>query len=188
MVLWFGRVRSWVKKKKWDKNTRKKRFSSCSLPSCKCSKFEVGKEIWHSSSEGEWWDRKCLFLFYPVISILLYKLVTCSFHSAKLVVSSKNKKKGLENFFFIALSFQLKCVCVCTQSLSRVPTLFGPWTVAHQAPLSMEFSRQEYWSGLPFATPGGLPYPGIEPPSPALAGRCFTTAPSGSPFKCLTKT
>ena len=43
-----------------------------------------------------------------------------------------------------------------------------PWTVALQAPLSMEFSRQEYWSGLPFPSPGDLPYSGIEPGSPAL--------------------
>ena len=43
-----------------------------------------------------------------------------------------------------------------------------PWTVARQAPLSMEFSRQEYWNGLPFPTPGDLPNPGIEPRSPAL--------------------
>ena len=43
-----------------------------------------------------------------------------------------------------------------------------PWTVAHQGPLSMEFSRQEYWSGLPFPSPGDLPDPGIEPRSPAL--------------------
>ena len=43
-----------------------------------------------------------------------------------------------------------------------------PWTVAYQAPLSMGFSRQEYWSGLPFPSPGDLPYPGVEPGSPAL--------------------
>ena len=43
-----------------------------------------------------------------------------------------------------------------------------PWTVAHQAPLSMEFSREEYWSGLPFPSPGDRPYPGIKPGSPAL--------------------
>ena len=47
-------------------------------------------------------------------------------------------------------------------------TLATPWTVAHQAPLSMGFSRQEYWSGLPFPSPGDLPNPGIEPGSPAL--------------------
>ena len=48
------------------------------------------------------------------------------------------------------------------------PTLVTPWTVAHQAPLSMEFSMQEYWSGLPFPSPGDLPDPGIETGSPAL--------------------
>ena len=47
------------------------------------------------------------------------------------------------------------------------PTLATPWTVAYQAPLSMGFSRQEYWSGLPFPSPGDLPDPGIEPRSPA---------------------
>ena len=50
-----------------------------------------------------------------------------------------------------------------------------PWTTAHQAPLSMGFPRQEYWSGLPIPSPGDLPRPGIEPASPALAGRFFTT-------------
>ena len=51
------------------------------------------------------------------------------------------------------------------------------WTVACQAPLSTEFSRQEDWSGLPFPSPGDLPDPGIEPRSPALAGEFLTTAP-----------
>ena len=53
------------------------------------------------------------------------------------------------------------------------PKFATPWTVAHQAPLSMEFPRQEYWSGLPFPIPGDFPEPGIEPASPvspALAG------------------
>ena len=65
--------------------------------------------------------------------------------------------------------------------LSRVRRLATPWTVAHQAPLSMGFSRQEYWSGLPCPPPGGLPDPGIAPASPALAGRFFTTEPPGKP-------
>ena len=56
------------------------------------------------------------------------------------------------------------------------------WTVAHQAPLSMGFCRQEYWSGLPFPSPGDLPDPGIEPSSPALAGRFFTSGPPGKPM------
>ena len=54
-----------------------------------------------------------------------------------------------------------------------------PWTVLHQAPLSMEFPRQEYWSGLPFPTPGDPPNPGIKPPSLALTGKFFTTVPPG---------
>ena len=52
--------------------------------------------------------------------------------------------------------------------LSRVRLFVTPWTVAYQALQSMGFSRQEYWSGLPFPSPGDLPDPGIEPRSPAL--------------------
>ena len=57
---------------------------------------------------------------------------------------------------------------VKVKSLSCVQLFVTPWTVAYQAPQSVEFSRQEYWSGLPFASPGDLPKPGIEPGSPAL--------------------
>ena len=60
-----------------------------------------------------------------------------------------------------------------------------PWTVACQAPLSVGFLRQEYWSGLLFPSPGHLPDPGIKPASPALAGRFFTTEPPGKPFEKL---
>ena len=58
--------------------------------------------------------------------------------------------------------------------LSHVQLFATPWTVVHQASLSMRFLRQEYCSGLPFPSPGDLPNPGIEPASPALAGRFFT--------------
>ena len=58
-----------------------------------------------------------------------------------------------------------------------------PWTVARQAPLSMAFSRQEYWSGTPFSPLGILPNPGTEPTSPALAGRFFTAEPAGKPLQ-----
>ena len=60
-------------------------------------------------------------------------------------------------------------------------SLVIPWTIALQVPLSMGFPRQEYWSGLPFPSPGDLPRPGIEPTSPALAVRFFTTEPPGKP-------
>ena len=56
---------------------------------------------------------------------------------------------------------------ILVKSLSRVQLFATPWTVAHQASQSMEFSRQEYWSGLPFPSPGNFPNPGIEPGSPA---------------------
>ena len=57
-----------------------------------------------------------------------------------------------------------------------------PWTVARQAPLSMEFSRQECWSGLPFSCPGDLPDPGIEPGSPAFQADSLPTEPPGKPI------
>ena len=63
-------------------------------------------------------------------------------------------------------------------------TLVTPWTVAHHTTLSMGFPRQEYWSGLPFPSPRDLPRPGIEPTSPALAGRFFSTEPSGKSRLC----
>ena len=59
-----------------------------------------------------------------------------------------------------------------------------PETVACQAPLSMGFSRQEYWSGLPFPSPGKIPNSGTEPTSPVLAGGFFTSEPSGTAPVC----
>ena len=67
--------------------------------------------------------------------------------------------------------------------LSHVRLFATPWTVAYQAPPSMRFSRQEYWSGLPFPSPGDLPYPGIEPWSPALQADTLTSQPPGKPNK-----
>ena len=69
-------------------------------------------------------------------------------------------------------------VCVCAQSLSCVQLFVTPWTVARQAPLLREFSRQEYWCEMPIPPPGDLPNSGIKPKSlssPELAGGFFTT-------------
>ena len=66
--------------------------------------------------------------------------------------------------------------------MKSCPTLATSWTVTHQSPLSMGFSRQEYWSGLPFPSPGDLPDPGIKPTAPVLAGGFFTTGPPGKPL------
>ena len=62
---------------------------------------------------------------------------------------------------------------------SHVWLFAAPWTVAHKAPLSIEFSRQEYWSGLPFPSPGCLPNPGIKPGSPALQANSLPSEPPG---------
>ena len=69
-----------------------------------------------------------------------------------------------------------------SKSLSRVGLFVTPWTVAYQASLSMGFSRQEYWSGLPFLSPGDLPDPGIEPGSPTLEADALTSEPPGKPI------
>ena len=78
----------------------------------------------------------------------------------------------------------LLCVCervhVCV--LSHVQLFVTPWTVALQAPLSLEFSRQEYWSGLPCSPPGDLPNPGIKPGSPAMQADYLPFELLGNPF------
>ena len=68
---------------------------------------------------------------------------------------------------------------------SRFQLFATPWTVAHQAPPSMGYSRQDYWSGLSFPPPGYLPNPGIKLPSPALAGGFFKVSHQGSPYVIL---
>ena len=74
---------------------------------------------------------------------------------------------------YVSLNLKVK-------SLSHVWLFATPWTVACQAPQSMEFSRQEYWIGLPFPPPGDLPNPGIEPGSPALPADALPSEPPGS--------
>ena len=77
-----------------------------------------------------------------------------------------------------------QCVCCMLICFSCVQLLETPWTIPHKATLSKGFSRQEYWSGLPFVPPGDLPAPGFEPKSlmsPALADRFFTTSTTWEP-------
>ena len=66
--------------------------------------------------------------------------------------------------------------CMYAKSIQSFQLFATPWTVAQQGPPAMGFSRQEYWSGLPFPSPGNLPDPGIKPMSPALAGGFFTAS------------
>ena len=73
-------------------------------------------------------------------------------------------------------------LCVYAESLSHVWLFVTPWTVAHQAPLSMGFSRLECWSGWPCPPPGDLPNPGIEPGSPTLQADSLPSEPPGKPW------
>ena len=76
-------------------------------------------------------------------------------------------------------------MCCCCLVSKLCPNFAMPWTIAHQCSLSMGFLRQEYWGELPFPVPGDLPDPGIKLVSPVLAGRFFTTVPSGCPMIVL---
>ena len=80
----------------------------------------------------------------------------------------------------VILEPQKNKICHC-----QVQLFVNPWTVAYQAPLSMGFFRQEYWSGLPFPSPGDLPDPGMEPGSTALQSDSTLSEPSGKPRSAI---
>ena len=99
--------------------------------------------------------------------IYSFQAISCSSTSQLLPIHS------------FAIHWPLGLTLVKVNSLSRIRLVATPWTVAHQAPPSMGFSRQEYWSGLPFPSPGDLPNPGIEPRSPASQADALTSEPPG---------
>ena len=110
-------------------------------------------------------------------------LITRKAKKCKMAICAATQDLSL---LFNSLLVKYAIVHVCAQSASRVWLIVTPWIVAYQAPLSMGFYRQEYWSGLPCSPPGDLPNPRIEPASPespALSGIFFffTTEPPGKP-------
>ena len=100
--------------------------------------------------------------------------------SAGELTFQEYSQHSTERIYWISSTLLCVCVCVCVLSHFSCVCLFAIiWTVAHQAPLPMVFSRQEYWSGLQCPPPGDLSHPGIEPTcfmSFVLAGRFFTTS------------
>ena len=97
----------------------------------------------------------------------------------------------MENIGFVLYAVTNSTVCLCflsevKWSRSVVADSATSWTVAYQASPSMGFSRQEYWSGLPFPSPGDLPDPGIEPGSPALEADALTSEPPGKEVVIIT--
>ena len=119
----------------------------------------------YSNSEEIWEKMK---IYYHRLQIWLGEV----YGELGQIQDNRERRKGLNNLELLA------------QSLSHVEFFATPWTLACQAPLSMEFSRQEYWNGLPFPSPGAFPDPGIKPVSPvslALASVFFTPAPPRKP-------
>ena len=91
------------------------------------------------------------------------------------------KKKTDISVNSMALTICVCCLLLFIHSVGS-DSFATPWTAAHQAPLSMGFPRQEYWSELPFLSPGDLPDPGIEPVSPEVVGGFSTTEPPRRPM------
>ena len=106
----------------------------------------------------------CGEMFFLIVSVLVFCTLCQPLVSQTLRFTYPEKDKVV-------------CVCVCVKSLSRVRLFVAPWTVARQAPPPMGFSRQEYWSGLPFPSPGDLPNSGIEPGSRALQADALSSEP-----------
>ena len=99
----------------------------------------------------------------------------------KLMLTILNSLGSKPNFVINFLHLKIRQTFEWVKSLSRVWLFATLWTVAYQASLSMGFSRQEYWSGLSFPSPGDLPNPGIEPGSPSLEADALTSEPPGKP-------
>ena len=98
----------------------------------------------------------------------------------------------MSDYFFIYLTLRIFYHFLNTASyifpvkwLSHVRLFATPWTLAYHAPLSIGFSRQEYWSGLPFPSPGDRPNPGIESRSPTLQVDSLLSEPPGKPIKVI---
>ena len=120
-------------------------------------------------------------------------LTSCSCHQGNSYTKILNTESAPLSFLYQNYrsfkkqeSILLRCLCVCVKSLSHVQFFATPWTVAHQAYLSMEFFRQEYWNGLPFPSPEEFPNPGIKPWSPASQAGSLPFELQESPnIRCL---
>ena len=123
-------------------------------------------------SQKVMWAKGCLWDFFPQLFLIGYVLMVCVSHISyfistsvirpSVIKSQDPHQKETETFFFIMM-----CMCVCMLShFGHVQLFVTPWTVAHQAPLSMGLSRQEYQSGMPCPPPGDLPDRVLESASP----------------------
>ena len=114
---------------------------------------------------------------FPAFQILYYLYNQGSSYMIIHIISLKK----MNYILFYIIPCTIFYVCFCVTVAQSYPTLCSLWTVAHQAPLSMEFSRQEYWSGLQFPSPGDLSDPRIKSAYPALQGDSYCLDYQGSP-------
>ena len=116
---------------------------------------------------------------HPAISSSVVPFSSCpqSLPASGSFLMSQLFAWGGQSIGVSASAYVIRCCMLAAQSCL---TLCTPWTVAHQAPLSVEFSRQEYWGGLPFPSPVHLPNPGIEPESPTLQADSLPSEPPGA--------
>ena len=124
----------------------------------------------------QWFWNSTNLLF---ISMFISAVIKADLIFKKFIIIFWNQWNLIPGLWLLAMPNSSSGSVLCV--LSHVQLFFTPWTVAPQDPLSMRFPRLEYWSGLPFPSPGDLPDPGMEPASPGLAGRFLTTEPPGKP-------
>ena len=149
------------------------------------------KATFQSPSSGLCLKRLTAPSFSPLATVtpgllgwILTFLATPSHYSLGKNLLSTHRLQGMETWDVPSMGLQLALLPLCVRAcmlhrFSRVRLSATPWTAAHQAPLFLGFSRQEYWTGLPCPPPGDLPDPGNKPEaltSPALAGGFFTTS------------
>ena len=138
--------------------------------------FNLDPLPWDPGVFSHWTMKGILIVLFSSMSfphILFSACQTCSYYSSTLSLDI--------TLLWYTLSFSVK---VKVKLLSRVRLFATPWTAAYQAPLSMRFSRQECWSGLPFPSLGDLPDPVIEPGSPALQADALSSEPPGKLLLC----
>ena len=114
-------------------------------------------------------------IFRTIILNAMKFVYSFNVHLQNITLSPMKDAKGLR--YDSCSQSEVRC-----WSFSRVRLFATPWTVAFKAPLSMGFSRQEYWSGLPFPSPGDLPKPETEPGSPTLQADSLLSDPSEKPM------
>ena len=138
---------------------------------CSAASFSVCHVVWVDSLlMGTYSQWRCEWVMFPYISLSICFGIC---HYQRLSSSIIPSPKG----FFYLMSYYPLRLCV----LTHVQLFETPLTVACQAPLTMGFSRQEYWSGLSYPSAGDLPSPEVKPVSPALADRFFTAELPGKP-------